>query len=417
MRIELINTGSELLIGHVLNTHQQWICRELNDQGWEVARQVTVADTGYAIESAVRGGLSRSDLVITTGGLGPTADDITRDHIAALLGRELHENTSVRDHITAFFDRIRRPMPESVFAQARVPEGAQILRNIHGTAPGLFFELCPNPYGEGQAPGWLLMLPGPPRELCPMFTEQVLPLLLEKCPPPVRMITRTLRAAGIGESMVEEKISGLLQSLTGAGLEIGYCARNGEVDVRLRAADPAIIDEAEDFIRGVIGQHIFGVDGEKLEQHIIWNLTKRKETLAVAESCTGGYLANRLTNVPGASSVFLAGFVTYSNESKQIALGVKPETLATHGAVSEDTAREMAEGTRNRLGVTYALSTTGIAGPSGGTTDKPVGTVYIALATSSTTNTIASCNAVDRETFKFVASQQALDLLRGKLME
>ena len=146
-------------------------------------------------------------------------------------------------------------------------------------------------------------------------------------------------------------------------------------------------------------------------------LVKRDAQITTAESCTGGYLANRLTNVPGASSVFLAGFVTYSNESKQIALGVKPETLATHGAVSKDTAREMAEGTRNRLGVTYALSTTGIAGPSGGTTDKPIGTVYIALATSSTTDVIASCNAVDRETFKFVASQQALDLLRGKLME
>ncbi len=417
MRVELINTGSELLLGHVLNTHQQWICRELNNHGWDVARQVTVADAGPAIEDAVREGLSRADLVITTGGLGPTTDDITRDRIAALLGSELREDASVRSHIGAFFKRNQRLMPESVLVQALVPEGAQILPNAHGTAPGLFFELCPNPFDDGQGPGWLIMLPGPPRELRPMFIDQVLPILRDKCPPPTRMITRTLRAAGIGESMVEEKIRGLLWPLVEAGLKIGYCARSGEVDIRLRAADASLIEQAEDTIRGAIGQNIFGVDDEKLEQNIIRLLTDRKETLVVAESCTGGYLANRLTNVPGASAVFLAGFVTYSNEAKQIALGVKDETLAVHGAVSEVAACEMAEGTRNRHGATYALATTGIAGPGGGTPEKPVGTVHIALATPDGTHTINPCNTADRETFKFVTSQQALDLLRKKLVE
>ncbi len=417
MRVELINTGSELLLGHVLNTHQQWICRELNNHGWDVARQVTVADAGPAIEDAVREGLSRADLVITTGGLGPTTDDITRDRIAALLGSELREDASVRSHIGAFFKRNQRLMPESVLVQALVPEGAQILPNAHGTAPGLFFELCPNPFDDGQGPGWLIMLPGPPRELRPMFIDQVLPILCDKCPPPTRMITRTLRAAGIGESMVEEKIRGLLWPLVEAGLKIGYCARSGEVDIRLRAADASLIEQAEDTIRGAIGQNIFGVDDEKLEQNIIRLLTDRKETLVVAESCTGGYLANRLTNVPGASAVFLAGFVTYSNEAKQIALGVKDETLAVHGAVSEVAACEMAEGTRNRHGATYALATTGIAGPGGGTPEKPVGTVHIALATPDGTHTINPCNTADRETFKFVTSQQALDLLRKKLGE
>ena len=417
MCIELVNTGSELLLGHVLNTHQQWICRELNNHGWDVARQVTVADTGSAIEDAVREGLSRAALVITTGGLGPTTDDITRDRIAALLGSELREDASVRAHIAAFFERIQRPMPKSVLVQALVPEGARILPNAHGTAPGLFFELCPNPFGDGQRPGWLLMLPGPPRELRPMFSEQVLPILHDKCPPTTHMITRTLKAAGIGESMVEDKISGVLRPLVEAGLKIGYCARSGEVDIRLRAANEALIEQAEGTIRDAIGRHIFGVDDEKLEQNIVHLLAERKETLAVAESCTGGYLANRLTNIPGASAVFLAGLVTYSNEAKQVALGVKAGTLAAHGAVSEVTAREMAEGARNRHGATYALATTGIAGPGGGTQEKPVGTVHIALATPDGTHTINPHNTVDRETFKFVASQQALDLLRKKLVE
>jgi nicotinamide-nucleotide amidase len=415
MRIELINTGSELLLGHVLNTHQQWICKMLTDCGWDVSRQVTVADTGHAIENAVIEGLSLADLVITTGGLGPTADDITRDRIAALLDRELREDATVRDHITAIFKRIRRPMPKSVFVQAQVPEGAQILQNDHGTAPGLFLELRPNPFGDGQATGWLLMLPGPPRELRPMFIDQVLPLLIKSCPPTTVAITRTLRAAGIGESMVEGKISSPLHQLTTEGLEIGYCARSGEVDIRLRATDQEIIKQAETIVRGVIGQHIFGVDDEKLEQHIIRILTERQETLAVAESCTGGYLANRLTNIPGASAVFLAGLVTYSNQAKQTILGVKAETLATHGAVSEATAREMAEGARARHKATFALSTTGIAGPDGSTPDKPVGTVHIALATPQGTRAIATHNAVDRETFKFITSQQALDLLRQEL--
>jgi len=417
MRIELINTGSELLLGQVLNTHQQWICRELNNHGWDVDRQVTISDDGPAIEKAVREGLSRADLVITTGGLGPTTDDITRDHIAALLGSELREDATVRAHITDFFERIQRPMPESVLVQALVPEGAQILPNAHGTAPGLLFELCPNPIGDGQRPGWLIMLPGPPRELRPMFADQVLPILHDKCPPPTNMITRTLKAASIGESVVEQQISRSLQPLVKSGLQIGYCARSGEVDIRLRAIDMTLVEQAESTIRDAIGQYIFGVDNEKLEQNIVHLLEKRNETLVVAESCTGGYLANRLTNVPGASAVFLSGLVTYSNEAKQISLGVKAGTLVAHGAVSEVTALEMAEGARNRYCATYAIATTGIAGPSGGTPEKPVGTVYIALASPDGTHAINSCNAIDRETFKFLTSQQALDLLRKKLME
>jgi len=415
MRIELVNTGSELLLGRVLNSHQQWIGRALSDRGWDIARQVTIADTGSAIEAAVREGLSRADLVITTGGLGPTADDITRDRIAALLDRELVEDSTVRDHITAIFNKIARPMPDSVMVQAQVPIGAQVLQNAYGTAPGLFLELAPNPFGDGRSTGWLLMLPGPPRELHPMMTEQAIPLLLEKCPPPNPLTTRTLKVAGMGESMVEERIAGLLEPIAAAGLDIGYCSRSGEVDIRLRAVDSAVVEQAETVVRETIGDHIFGSDDVTLEQTVIEGLTQRGKTLVVAESCTGGFLAHRLTNVPGASAVFLAGLVTYSNEAKQTVLGVKEETLAAHGAVSAETACEMAEGARTSHGADYALATTGIAGPTGGTEGKPVGTVHIALATSTGTHAINPRNNFDRETFKFITTQQAMDLLRRQL--
>ncbi|MEC8929691.1 MAG: competence/damage-inducible protein A [Verrucomicrobiota bacterium] len=414
MRIELITTGSELLLGRVLNTHQQWLGRELDAHGWTVERQVSVSDTGPAIEAAVREGLNRADLIITTGGLGPTADDITRDRIAALLGRSLKEDSETRDRIAAFFRRIQRPMPESVLVQAQIPEGALILPNRHGTAPGLFLELVPNPFADG--PAWLLMLPGPPRELRPMVTHQAIPLLLDHCPPSERLSTRVLKVAGMGESMVEGKISSPLEALAVDGLDLGYCSRNGEVDIRLRAPDVALVERAEAAVREALGPHIFGTDDDTLEQHLIQRLTERCETLAVAESCTGGFLAHRLTNVPGASAVFLAGLVTYSNEAKQTILGVKAATLAAHGAVSEETAREMAEGARVLYGTDYALATTGIAGPSGGTAEKPVGTVHIALATPESTYVFSTCNAVDRETFKFVTTQQAMDFLRRRLV-
>ncbi|MBL66890.1 MAG: competence/damage-inducible protein A [Verrucomicrobiales bacterium] len=402
--IELITTGSELLLGRVLNTHQQWLGTQLDAHGWTLTRQVTIPDTAPAIEGAVREALERATLIITTGGLGPTADDITRGRIAALLGLPLREDPSVREHITTIFQRIRRPMPESVFAQAQVPQGATILQNARGTAPGLFLK-----YQNTH----LLMLPGPPRELRPMFTSQALPLLREHCPPASPATTRILKIAGMGESLVEEKVSPPLSEL--AGLDIGYCARNGEVDLRLRASDPTLIDQAETLVRKTIGPFIFGVDDDTLEQHIIERLTQRGETLALAESCTGGHLANRLTNIPGASAVLHAGHVTYSNTAKQTILGVEGDTLSEHGAVSQPTARAMAEGARGLHGTTYALATTGIAGPGGGTKDKPVGTVHIALTTPTETHAIQRHNPVDRATFKFVATQQALDLLRTHL--
>jgi nicotinamide-nucleotide amidase len=419
LNIEIINTGSELMLGLVLNTHQQWLCRQLGNLGYGVHRQVAVSDDGAAIQEAVREALTRADLVITTGGLGPTSDDLTRDLIAQLLDRKLIEDAGILTKIEKFFAERKRPMPASTKVQALVPEGAIVLPNQNGTAPGLAIAVKPNPFRRGGSPGWLVMLPGPPRELRPMFAEQVVPLLQKHFPQETAFVCRTLKTTGLGESVVQEKIAGPLQPLTDAGLVIGYCARIGEVDVRLVAsgqrAQPIII-EAEQIIRGIIGKSIFGVDEDELEQVIIRRLTERKETLSLAESCTGGHIANRLTNVPGASVVFLAGLVTYSNAAKMNLLGVRPETLAQHGAVSEATAREMAEGARQRNQTAYGIAVTGIAGPGGGTDAKPVGTVFIALATPQTTSVAHHVNRYDRETFKQVTSQQALELLRRTLL-
>jgi nicotinamide-nucleotide amidase len=414
VNIELINTGSELLLGHVLNTHQQWIGRQLADHGYPVTRQVTVADAGPDIQHAVREALARADLVITTGGLGPTSDDLTRDLIADLLGRELREDAAVLANVETFFALRKRPMPRKTRVQALVPEGAIVLHNLHGTAPGLAIEVPPNPSRATDKPGWLIMLPGPPRELRPMFNERVLPLIRDRLPLLTPFFSRTLKTTGLGESVVEEKIAGPLQPLTDAGLEIGYCARTGEVDLRLaaRAAGAArIVTEAEQIVRALLGSHIFGEGDEQLETVVVRGLTERKQTLALAESCTGGYLANRITHVPGASSIFLAGLVTYSNEAKQKFLGVRAETLSNHGAVSEPVVREMAEGARRQTGADHALAVTGIAGPGGGTADKPVGTAFIALATDRHTFVLNPVNRYDRETFKHVTSQQALELL------
>ena len=416
MHIEIINTGSELMLGRVLNTHQQWLCRQLADRGYIVDRQLAVDDSGPSIQQAVREALERSDLVIVTGGLGPTSDDRTRDLIAELLGRKLREDAAVLTHVEHFFTLRKRPMPASTRVQALVPEGATVLMNAHGTAPGLALEI---PATGGPAnPRLLVMLPGPPRELRPMFVEQVVPLLLRCFPAASPFVCRTLKTTGLGESLVEEKIAGPLEALTKAGLELGYCARVGEVDVRFTARGNQageIVKEAELIARGLLGDLVFGVDDEQLETALIRLLTGRRQTIALAESCTGGAIANRLTNVPGASAVFLAGLVTYSNEAKQSLLGVRAETLMTHGAVSEATAREMAEGARTRTGADYAISVTGIAGPSGGSADKPVGTVWMAVAKVAGTITQRRLNAFDRETFKYVTSQQALDLLRRQL--
>ncbi len=419
MNVELINTGSELMLGRVLNTHQQWLCRRLADLGYLVSRQIAVADTGRDIEQAVRETLSRADLVLTTGGLGPTSDDLTRDLIAQLLGKTLREDPAIVRHIEQFFATRKRGMPASTRVQALVPEGAIVLPNPNGTAPGLAMEVRPNPFRDDGVPGWLVMLPGPPRELRPMFLESVVPLLRRILPPAREFVCRTLRTTGIGESVVQEKIAPLLEHLAARGLELGYCARTGQVDVRFTAFGnnaARTVQEAEAIAGAELGSFIYGTDDDEIETVVVRLLTERKQTLALAESCTGGCIAHRITNVPGASAVLLAGLVTYSNAAKEKFLEVRAETLAAHGAVSGPVAREMAEGARVQTGADFALAVTGIAGPSGGTPEKPVGTVFIALAKGDGTVVKKNFNPYDRDTFKCVTANQALELLRQKTL-
>jgi len=434
MHVELVNTGSELMLGRVLNTHQQWLCRRLADLGHVVTRQVAIADSGNAIQQAVREALGRADLVITTGGLGPTSDDITRELIAEMLGRKLVENKAVLAHIESFFAKRNRPRPAKTSVEMFVPEGALVFLNQYGTAPGLAVRVEDGGWkmedGKRASPPsstlnppssssrkWLVMLPGPPRELRPMFDDSVVPLLKREFADEI-FVCRTLRTSGIGESSVQEKVENDLQPLVKMGLEVGYCARPGAVDVRLTASGAGagkIVRDGEAVVQKILGANIFGFDDDEIEQVVVQLLMECKKTLALAESCTGGNVAHRLTNVPGASEVFLGGVVSYSNAAKEKFLGVRAESLAAHGAVSEAVAREMAAGAREKFGSDFAMAITGIAGPGGGSPDKPVGTVFIALASSTGVAVKKFLNAWDRATFKEVAATQALEWLRQTL--
>ena len=418
MNVELVNTGSELMLGRVLNTHQQWLCRRLADLGHVVTRQVAVADAGNEIQQAVREALSRADLVITTGGLGPTSDDLTRELIAELLGKKLVENQAVRAHIENFFTQRNRPRPAKTSVETFVPDGALFFLNQHGTAPGLAMQLAPNPFRADNKTSWLVMLPGPPRELRPMFDDAIVPLLKREFADAI-FVCRTLRSTGIGESRVQEMIETDLQPLAKNGLEVGYCARPGAVDIRLTASGAGaekMVRDGAAVVQQILGANLFGFDDDEIENVVVRLLTEKKKTLALAESCTGGNLAHRLTNVPGASAVFLGGVVSYANEAKEKFAGVRAETLRQHGAVSEAVATEMALGTRENFGSDFALAITGVAGPGGGTADKPVGMVFIALASAAGVAVEKRLNPWDRTTFKEVTTTQALEKLRQLLL-
>jgi nicotinamide-nucleotide amidase len=418
VQIEIINTGTELMLGRVLNTHQQWLCRNLADAGYEVQRQVSVPDTGTDITQAVREALGRADLIIATGGLGPTSDDLTRDLVADLFGRKLFQDASVLAHISSFFVSRQRPQPESTKVQAQVPEGAMVLMNAFGTAPGLVLEAPPGQFRPGKG-SLLVMLPGPPRELRPMFTDQVLPLLRAKLPQQEEYACVTLKTTGIGESRAEEIIAPRLAALMKNGLELGYCARVGEVDLRFAARGPqanSLVNAAADIVRKVLPHHTYGEGDDTLEAAVVRLLTERHQSLATAESCTGGFVSHRLTNVPGASAVLWGGWVTYANEAKEKQLDVDPALLARHGAVSEPVAAAMAAGARARSQADYAVAVTGIAGPGGGTPEKPVGTVFIGVASPTGVEVREYLNRFDRETFKFITSQQALEMVRRTIL-
>jgi len=432
MNIEIVNTGSELMLGRVLNTHQQFLCRRLADLGHVVTRQVAIADTGGEIQNAVREALGRADLVITTGGLGPTSDDITRELIAELLGKKLVKNLAVLAHIENFFAQRGRPRPPKTDVETFVPEGAEVFLNATGTAPGLamrvneagslrlkdgYKQRPPSSIINSLSSRWLIMLPGPPRELRPMFDQQVVPLIQREFAEEI-FICRTLRTTGIGESRVQEYVAADLQPLVAHGLEIGYCARPGAVDVRLTAGGATaekLVADGTAVVQRILGANIFGFDDDEIEAVVVGLLRLQKKTLALAESCTGGALADKVTNVPGASEIFLGGVVSYANAAKEKLLGVRAETLAAHGAVSEPVSAEMAVGAREKFGSDFAIAVTGIAGPAGGTPEKPVGTVFIALASAAGVEVKKFLNVWDRVTFKQVTATQALEWLRTAL--
>lgn len=401
--VEVINTGTELLFGSVVNTHLAYLGQQLFSLGLRVDRQTAIPD-GLAIANVVREAASRSRLIILTGGLGPTSDDVTREVVAGLTGRALNFDEGVFSEIEAHVVKRGFRLTDPIKRQAYIPEGATVLPNDFGTAPGIYLPATPG-FPD------IFMLPGPPRELRPMFQIYATPI--------IRTIVghsdlraMVFRTSGIGESAIQEMVGADLDVIP--GIEVGYCAGVGAVDLRIIGTSSAVEQSAK-IVRDTLDTYIVSADGKDLEDIVVELLTKRKETVAVAESCTGGYLASRFTNVSGSSAVFLEGNVTYSNEAKIRTLNVPAPLIERFGAVSEEVAAAMVEGAQKRSGATYALSTTGVAGPTGGTAEKPVGTVFIAIASGST-EVQKLFYPTDRQTFKQVVSQRALDLLRRKLL-
>jgi nicotinamide-nucleotide amidase len=408
MRAVLLNTGTELLLGDVQDRHLSFIAREIFSIGLRINEQRTVPD-GNAIRDALNELFLRADILFVTGGLGPTTDDHTLEIAAEVLHLDLVQDESLLNKIRERLSNRGIKPTKRIERQSFVPIGAQVLPNDNGTAPGLYFAANINP--QVRSPH-LFLLPGPPRELQPMFRESAMSIL-RTIVPSSSLHCRIYRITGIGESIVEDAVGEQLLAIP--AIELGYCARPGEVDLRI-IGDATTIERAHEIVNQKLGKWIFSTGNELLEEIIVNRLTARNETLAVAESCTGGLLANRITNVPGASKIFRAGYVTYSNESKIDILRVDPEMIDKHGAVSDEVARAMADGARRRAGSTYTLSTTGIAGPSGGSTEKPAGTVYIGLATADRTVAKKFFFPNDRETFKQQTAQAAFDLLRRKLL-
>jgi nicotinamide-nucleotide amidase len=409
MRVVLLNTGTELLLGNVQDAHLAFIARQIFPLGLRIEEGRTVSD-GSGIREALAEIFQRAEILFVTGGLGPTTDDVSREAAAELLGLKLIRDPEVMSAILERFAIRGIQFTARVERQAFVPTGAEVLPNENGTAPGLYLRANVNP--QIRSPD-LFLLPGPPRELQPMFRRWVMPILRSVHPPSKLLECRIYRIIGIGESLVEEAIGESISAIP--DIELGYCSRPGDVDVRI-IGESGVIEQADKIIRTTLGSAIYSTNEATMEEVIVELLTRRKETLALAESCTGGLLANRITNVPGASAALLAAYVPYANEAKIDLLNVDQELIERDGAVSESVARALAENARIRARSTYALATTGIAGPTGGSSEKPVGTVYIALASSGEIMVKRFFFPSDRKTFKELAAQAGFDLLRRRLL-
>ena len=383
IRVELINTGTEILLGSIVNTNAAWLGNRLFEAGFRVGR-VTVVPDGYAINEAMRESARRADIVIVSGGLGPTSDDVTREALCDVCGVDMHRDEHVAEWLKSYFERRGIPIAECNFKQAMVPDGAAVLENSNGTAPGLVMP------ASGSLPMFIL-LPGPPAELKPMVDISHL---------------RVFRLVGIGESDLQELVDDSLHQVE--GLEVAYCARVGEVDVRLVGSEVAL-KQGEARLRILAGAYVLAPVGASLEKAVVCHLAQQGLKAATAESCTGGLIAKRITDVPGASGVFECGWVTYADRAKTEMLGVPEEVLKRCGAVSEPVVKAMAEGALERSGADVAVAVSGIAGPGGGTPEKPVGTVWLAWAfRGGETRTEMMLYPRNRASFRKMVSQRAL---------
>lgn len=396
-RIEVINTGSELLCGSVLNTNAAWLGERLLEHGLRI-QKLTVVPDGEAIIDAMKACASRADVVLVSGGLGPTSDDLTRDALAELCGVPMLRDESIVAALDAYFAKRGVGVSPSNYRQAMVPQGAMVLPNDNGTAPGLLM-----PAAAGRA--MFILLPGPPSEFRPMVEKEVLPRLIGELSGEKPGL-QVFKCVGIGESHVQDAVDDELQSIP--ELELAYCARPGEVDVRL-IGRAEVRSKAEMVLRRVLGNYLIEPQYAGVEFALVDYLLAQGLKLATAESCTGGLIAKRLTDVPGASAVFEYGWVTYANIAKHSQLGVSLALLDEFGAVSEQVVREMAEGALARSGADVALAVSGIAGPGGGTVEKPVGTVWLAWAGKMLpTKSEKIFYPRDRDSFRRMVSTRAL---------
>ena len=408
---EIIAVGSELLTPEKTDTNSLWLTGKLNEIGIEVKLKTIVGDDEARLEETIRDAVKRSDVVITTGGLGPTEDDVTRQVSGRAVGRELIYHNELESDLRERFRRWGREMPEINKRQAYVIEGAEILPNPNGSAVGMMLELANKLF---------VVLPGPPRELEPMFETRVLPKLKEKAGE-IYVKRRILRVSGMGESAVDEVIAPIYGAFDNVQTSILFNKSEIEVHLSARAVTGEEADEILDTLVGKIvealGTAVFALNGETMEEVVGKMLADNGKTLALAESCTGGLIGMRLTEVPGSSKYFLEGAVAYSCEAKVRSLGVTQELLDAYGAVSAETAEAMASGIREKADSDYALSVTGIAGPDGGTVEKPVGTVFIGYADRSRTKSLKLTLPGDRYLIRWRSSQAALDYLRRQLLK
>jgi nicotinamide-nucleotide amidase len=406
MKAEIIAVGSELLTPDRLDTNSLFLTEELNKLGIEVVRKTVVGDQRENLSDAFAKALERVELIISCGGLGPTADDLTRETVTELLGRKLQRDDRIVHAIEARFRSFRREMPEINVRQAMVPEGAEALDNPRGTAPGLWIE---------QGDRVIVLLPGPPREMRGIFESAVGPRLA-RLATSTRLFHRELRVTGLGESHVEQRIAPIYKRYDDVNTTVLTAPGEVQVHLRMWSDDAAyakkILDEIVQGFDIALTDRIFSRDGESLHEVIARELTLNEATIAVAESCTGGLLAQRLTSIAGSSSYFLGGVVCYSNELKTAWADVPPELIAAKGAVSAEVAVALASGIRRRVGSALGVGVTGIAGPGGGSEEKPVGTVHVAVAYSGGVKERGVTLPGDRDSIRWQASQLALDMVR-----